>query len=267
MVRLGDNRYFVSSGMYTEATVSFGNNTIINGTDRSPGAGVAHCLVFDANGTRIADAAVSSPGAIEYHTGGYDYDGEYIWATIAQYRPNSTAHILRIHPTTLDADIVFRIENHEGGIVRDTETNQLVTLDWGARNASTWQLHSSKSPCNSSVTAVRNVRNPSFYVDYQDCKFLGHPAAYDHRGVMICSGVTALTNTTNIGGIAIVDLETMVPLDEVPITMVSDLGVPVTENPFDVDIVDGRLRVYFLPDQHNSTLYVYEAQPDSPVEF
>jgi hypothetical protein len=272
MVRLGDNRYFVSSGMYTQSTVSFGNGTIINGTDRSPGAGVAHCLVFDASGKRIADAALSSPGALEYHTGGYDYDGEFIWATIAQYRPNTTAHVLRIDPTTLDAEIVFHVNDHEGGIVHDTETNELALLNWGSRNASTWKLDDSrssgsKSSCKSPVTAVSTVRNPSFYVDYQDCKFLGHPAVYDHRGVMICSGVATLTNTTTIGGIAIVDIETMTPLDEVPITMVSDLGVPVTQNPFDVDIVDDKLRVYFMPDLHNSTLYVYEAQPNSPFEF
>jgi hypothetical protein len=84
---------------------------------------------------------------------------------------------------------------------------------------------------------------------------------------MICSGVATLTKTATIGGIAIVDLETMTPLDEVPITMVSDLGAPVIQNPFEVDIVDGRLRVYFMPDQHNSTLYVYEAQPNSPYEY
>jgi hypothetical protein len=267
MVRLGDNRYFVSSGMYTQPTVSFGNGTIINGTDRSPGAGTAHCLVFDGNGTRIADAELFSPGSIEYHTGGYDYDGEFIWATIAQFRPNTTAHVLRINPTTLDAELVFRINDHEGGIVHDTKTNELVTLNWGSRNVSTWQLKDSKAPCNSSVRRVRAVRNPSYFIDYQDCKFLGHPAAYDHRGVMMCSGVTGLTNTTTIGGIAIVDLETMTPLDEVPITLLSQQGVIVTQNPFDVDVVNDRLRVYFLPDQHNSTLYVYEAQPNSPVEF
>jgi hypothetical protein len=80
---------------------------------------------------------------------------------------------------------------------------------------------------------------------------------------MICSGVTTLTKTSTIGGIAIVDLETL-PLDEVQITMVSEKGAIVTSNPFDVNIVNNRLRV---PDQHNSTLYVYEMQLNSPVEF
>lgn len=83
---------------------------------------------------------------------------------------------------------------------------------------------------------------------------------------MICSGVTSIYGT-QIGGVALVDMLTMIPLAEVPITMVSDLGVLVTENPFDVDVVDGRLRFYFLPDQMNSTLYVYEALPGSLFEY
>ena len=87
---------------------------------------------------------------------------------------------------------------------------------------------------------------------------------------MICSGVATIgsgNSTFNLGGLAIVDTETMTPLDEVPIAMTSQLGAPITENPMDVSVVDGRLRVYWLPDQHNSTLYVYEAQPASPFEY
>jgi hypothetical protein len=49
--------------------------------------------------------------------------------------------------------------------------------------------------------------------------------------------------------------------------MRSMLGVPITQNPVDVAMVDGKLRLYWLPDQHNSTLYVYEAQPQSPYEY
>ena len=63
------------------------------------------------------------------------------------------------------------------------------------------------------------------------------------------------------------DTNTMIPLMEVPLTMTSDKGVPITENPFDVDVVDGKMRLYFVPDQFNSTLYVYEAEMESPYEF
>ena len=84
MVRIGNDRLYVSAGEYEIATKSYGNNTIINGTDRSPGAGFGHLIVFDSNtGQRIADASLNAPGALEYHNGGIDYDGQHIWATIA----------------------------------------------------------------------------------------------------------------------------------------------------------------------------------------
>ena len=88
MVRIGENRFFVNAGEYTAPTVSYGNNTVINGTDRTAGTGFAHIIIFAGNGTRIADATLTQPGAIEkYHNGGIDYDEEYLWAAVAQYRP------------------------------------------------------------------------------------------------------------------------------------------------------------------------------------
>jgi hypothetical protein len=277
MVRLGGDRYIVSAGEYTASTVSY-NGTIINGTDRTAGAGFAHLIVFDGNGSRIADATLTAQGAAEYHNGGIDFDGEYIWATIAQYRPNTTAHVARIDPTTLQPQTILEYNDHLGGIVHDVRTNSITALNWGSRNASTWYLNllGNNNECSSNIsnaglqTPFKVTRNPSYYVDYQDCKFLGHAQRYDDRPVMLCSGVATIgsgASAYNLGGIAIVDVETMLPLAEVPITMVSALGVPVTENPVDVSIEDGKLRLFWLPDQHNSTLYVYEAQPNSPYEY
>lgn len=80
---------------------------------------------------------------------------------------------------------------------------------------------------------------------------------------MLCSGVATI-GTYNLGGIAIVDLQTLLP---VSITMRSELGVAITENPVDVAVVDRKLRLFWLPDQHNSTLYVYKAVTDSPYEY
>jgi len=76
---------------------------------------------------------------------------------------------------------------------------------------------------------------------------------------MLCSGVSTIGNYT-LGGIALVDVKTMIPLAELPIEMESALGVRVTMNPMDVGVKDGKLRLYLLPDQHNSTLCVFEAQ-------
>jgi len=162
-------------------------------------------------------------------------------------------------PYTLEPETVLRVADHMGGAVHDPLTRSLVTLSWGARNASLWSL---PAPSQAKQSAgfdrpERIVKNPSHYVDYQDCKMLSRAGRVHNAPVMICSGITAIYNTT-IGGIAVVDMTTMQPVYEVPLTMVSDAGNLVTKNPFDVGIVDGKLRLYFLPDERNSTLYVYE---------
>jgi len=270
MVRVGSDRYFVSCGEYTSPTVSYGNGTIINGTDRSPGSGIAHLMVYDGSGKRIVDATLTMRGDLEYHNGGIDYDGEYIWATIAQNRPNSTAHFVKTDPHTLEATTFLRTNDHQGGVVHDFKRKQLTTLNWGSRNASLWSSDGPFAPLPEFTSPLKVTRNPSFYIDYQDCKFLGHPAVYNHRPVMLCGGIAGYASPSPgfyLGGIAIVDAMNMVPLAEVPITLTSDLGYPITTNPIDVDVVDGNLRFYFFPDQHNSTLDVFEAVEDSQDEF
>ncbi|KAJ3780796.1 hypothetical protein GGU10DRAFT_430217 [Lentinula aff. detonsa] len=180
IIRLGLDRFVVSAGEYTEPMIPF--NTTINGTDRSPGAGFAHLVVFSGNRTRLADAILTKQGAIEYHIGGLDYDGRYIWATIAQYRPNSTASLVRVDPNTLEPTSILHYTDHLG-------------------------------------------------VDYQDCKFLGRNPAQcsNRRPLMLCSGVATIDTGLNLGGIAIVDVESMVPLVEIPTTITSDAGALVAQ--------------------------------------
>ncbi|KAK7431880.1 hypothetical protein QQZ08_001499 [Neonectria magnoliae] len=266
MVRLSDDRYVISCGEYTEHTERYGK--IVNGTDRTAGQGFAHLMVFNGKGERIADASITKEGEGngEYHNGGLDYDGEFIWGTIGQYRPNSTAYVYRTDPTTLEPEQVLHYGDHLGGIVHDTRDNSITALNWGARNATTWDLKHSETGCGATPKPNNVVRNPSYFVDYQDCKWLGHSKFYNDKSVMLCSGVATIGGY-NLGGIALVDVETMEALAEVPIALESALGVRLTQNPVDASVDDGKLRLYWMPDQHNSTLYIYEAQPDSPFQF
>jgi len=82
---------------------------------------------------------------------------------------------------------------------------------------------------------------------------------------MLCSGVWN-AGTFNLGGIALVDVETMIPLAEVPITLTSAVGYPLTQNPVEVSVVDGKLRLYWMPEPRNSTLFIYEADT-TPFQF
>lgn len=267
MINLGEERFLVSRGNWTESTKSYENGAIINGTNRTPGAGFSHLNIYDGEGKLVADAQLTRPGDIEYHIGGIDWDGEVVWATISQYRPNTTATIVTIDPRTLEQTVVARYRDHLGGVVHDQARNQIATLNWGSRNASIWDLTALPPATTTEDTPfsepISVVRNPSFYTDYQDCKFLGHAKVYDGRSVMICGGITGLANNVTIGGLAIVDIETMVPLSEVPLVLESALGAHIAKNPFDVDVVEGRMRLYFMPDEHNSTIYVYEAKENS----
>lgn len=275
MVVISEERYITARGDWTVATKSY-NGTIINGTDRTAGAGYAHLEIYDGQGKRLVDATLTEPGDIEYHIGGIEYDGTHIWATLAQYRPNTTATIVAVDPSTLDYTPLYHYADHLGGIVHDVQTHRLNTLNWGARNASIWQLTASNGAINLTGSAYPNfskpvsvVKNPTFFVDYQDCKFLGHSKHYAFRAVMICSGVATITTNVTVGGLALVDFDTMLPLYEVPIPMKSALGTPMTQNPFDVawNADNETMRVYFLPDQHNSTLYIYEPLRASPYEY
>lgn len=256
VVRLGNDRYFLST-----------TETIIPPVN-APGLGFAHILLFDGQGNKIAKATYTKSGDISYHLGGIDYDGDKIWGTIAQYRPNTTARVVSFDPHTLKVTSYFQYMDHLGGIVHDTEAKQLYGLNWGSRNASKFAAPGNHAPYRNDnlavypfIPALKVTRVPTYFVDYQDCKFLGRPRLYGGRATLICSGLADYGATRfQLGGLAILDLETMVPLAEVPITALSDLGTVLTQNPMDVSVVDGKLRFYLVPDQHVSTVYVYEAE-------
>ena len=63
----------------------------------------------------------------------------------------------------------------------------------------------------------------------------------------------------DLGGIALVDVTTMRPINEVPFQEYTDQRQVATRNAIDVQIVDGRLRLYLVADDDQSDLLVYEA--------
>lgn len=129
LVSLGEDRYVLSTTEHIVETERFANGAIINGTDRTTGAGFGHLMVFEGIGNFIGDAVMNSRGAEEFHLDGSDYDGEYIWGTLAQYRPNTTASLIKVYPKTLAAETLLHIPDHMGGVIHDVETNNIYTLN------------------------------------------------------------------------------------------------------------------------------------------
>jgi hypothetical protein len=259
VVRLGD-RYVLSTVEVIEPTQRYQPpGTIIDGTDRTPGKGIGHLIAFDREGNLLADQRVDD-GANIYHPGGLDYDGRHLWVAVAEYRPNQPSIIFRVDPTSLATTEVLRTPDHIGGIAHDTRRDSLVGLNWGSRTAYTWKLAGDRAKLRDTTA------NPSHFVDYQDCKYLGRPHPFEHPA-MLCGGIAGLrhvgpageTVSYDLGGVAIVDTVSMRPFNELPFQEYTDQRQVATRNAIDVQIVDGRLRLYLIADDDESDLLVYEA--------
>ena len=251
MVKIGD-AFIVSSVEVTTPTQRFG--TPVDGHDRSPGEGVGHLFKFDGQGRRIAQATIGE-GAI-YHPGGIDFDGTHIWVPVAEYRPDSRSIVYRVDPVTLEATEVFRFADHIGGIVFDTDTRTLHGISWGSRRFYRWALGADGRITNADVAPeLLRTLNPSHYVDYQDCAFVG-------RQRMLCTGLAEIRQpggpAIRLGGLELLSLADGRPLHQVPVPLWAPSGRPMTQNPAWFEPTTTGLRAYFMPDDDESIVYVYD---------
>ncbi len=250
MVKIGAE-FFVSSVEVKRRPQPYA--TPRDGHDRDTGAGLGHLFKIDGRGKLLASVTLGE-GTL-YHPGGIDFDGRDIWVSVAEYRPDSRTIIYRVDPATMKATEVFRFADHIGAIVHDSARRTLHGVSWGSRYFYRWTLDAEGRVTDASAPPEKlRTPNPSFYIDYQDCKFLG-------RDEMICSGVATLGGTIRLGGIELVDLRTHRPIRQLPLALATKSGLPMTQNPFWIEPRETGLRAFFLPEDDRSTLYVYEVTP------
>jgi len=253
MVKIGDT-LFVSSVDIKTPTKRYPQ--LQDGYDRDTGEGVGHLFKLDLKGNLITDLTLGE-GSI-YHPGGIDYDGKSIWVPAAEYRPNSRAIIYRVDPAAMKATEVFRYGDHIGGLVHNTENKTLHGVSWGSRRFYTWTLDGDGAVTNAKAPPEQlRVANPSGYIDYQDCKYLGRQEA-------LCSGLNNYQMKKDgprfpLGGFEIVDLAANRAIFQIPVELWTESGLPMTQNPFWVEPTSTGLRAYFMPEDEKSTLYIYEA--------
>jgi hypothetical protein len=254
MVKIGDT-LFVSSVEIIVRTKRLPQ--VLDRHDRDTGRGIGHLFKIDMTGNRLADLTMGE-GSV-YHPGGIDYDGRYIWVPVAEYRPNSRSIIYRVDPETMKATEVFRFADHVGAIVRNTDDNTLHGVNWGSRRFYRWTLGKSGTVTNAGASPnVVSTLNTSHYLDYQDCKYVG-----SHR--MLCTGVAELRHTPNaapfrLGGMDLVDLGDGRPLYQVPVLLWTARGLDMTHNPVWIEPSTTGLRGYFMPEDDQSTLYIYDVE-------
>ena len=253
MVRIGDFLY-VSSVEITARTKRFPQP--VDGYDRDTGEGAGHLFKLDLEGNLAADLRLGE--GTMYHPGGIDYDGKHIWVPVAEYRPNSRSIVYRVDPAAMKAEEAFRFPDHIGAIVHDTDGGTLHGASWGSRRFYRWRLGTEGLVTNAAaVPATVRSPNPSHYVDYQDCKYVGN-------GQMLCTGVTELRRSADaapfrLGGLDLVDLLDARPVHQVPVLLWTRSGLAMTQNPVWLEPAGANgLRAWFMPEDDTSTLYVYE---------
>jgi hypothetical protein len=241
-----EDLYYMSSVEIIEKPVKYDKPR--DGYDRTPGKGIGHLFVFNNQGKLLKDIELGEGDM--YHPGGIASDGESIWVSVAEYRPNSESIIYKVDPKTMKPQEMFRTNDHIGGILRDEKNGILKAVSWGSR---TFYEFSEKGKI------LSKKKNPSHFIDYQDCESAG-------KENMICSGITELpqqgSNTAKyeLGGLALLDMKTMGIKHELPISLFSSQGHTVTRNPVFLERTDQTLKLFNVPDDDNSSMLVYETE-------
>ena len=228
------------------------DNSSSSNSDRSIGKG--HLFRMDNKGNLLEDIAIGE-GAI-YHPSGIDFDGKHIWIAVAEYRPDSQSIIYRFDPLSGHLREMFRWKDHIGGILRDPETNMLHGISWGSRRCYSWPLKGLSKMQTAGSTMDMARRNGSFYIDYQDNQYIGGQQVV-YTG--LSSYKTPEGGRLTIGGIEVVDLQSGFAVHQVPIELRSPAtGNVITQNPSWFEVTDLGLKAYFIPDDNDSTIFVYE---------
>jgi hypothetical protein len=192
-----------------------------------------------------------------YHPGGIDYDGERLWVSVAEYRPDSSSVVYRVDPGSMEAERVFGFGDHLGALVCDRERRLLVGVSWGSRRWYRWELEEGLGGLVPGKEAEMQV-NGSFYVDYQDGLGLaGSPYA-------LFGGLSTLSGggeSVVLGGLELVDLREMRPVHQVPVMLRTGGGRSMLQNPWAVEVWGEGLRFYFIPEDSRSVLYIYDVIP------
>jgi hypothetical protein len=244
MVKIGDT-YIVSSVEVRVPPKRLPAAAAADGHDRDTGEGVGHLFKINGAGELLADVKLGE-GTI-YHPGGIDFDGTNIWVPVAEYRPHSRSIVYRVSPETMTVTKMFTVDDHIGAIVHDRETNTLHGVSWGSRRFYSW---------TDAGKETQRRENPSHYIDYQDCKSI--PPKH-----MLCTGLADLrraadTPAFRLGGLELIDLADGRPIHQVPLLLWTTTGLPMTQNPSWFEPTATGLRAFFMPEDDNSTIYIYD---------
>ncbi len=252
MVKIDDYIYFS-----TVEVVEWPEQRPSGGYDRTPGKGIAHLCKADLEGNLVDSIKLGEKNI--YHPGGIGYDGKYIWVPVAEYRPNSKSMIYRIEAADntghMKIDEMFRFNDHIGDIIHDKRAGELHGVNWGSRWFYSWKLDEELKPIE--PLNPMKVVNGNHYVDYQDCHYVPY-------GYMLCAGLNKYDidgdgqENYAFGGIDLLDNLSLKAIHQIPVPKWVSPNLVMSHNPFYFELEDEHLRFYFMPEDDESTVYVYD---------
>lgn len=278
LIKIGDV-FYVSAVEIIEKTETYGktDNLWDFSLTRTAGKGRGWVFKFDGQGKLLGKVELTNGN--DFHPGGMDFDGHYIWVPVAEYRPNSSSNIYRIDPKTMEAKLSFRVKDHIGNILHNPIRDTFHGSSWGSRRLYEWHVQFNSNG-EGTIASEKWTPNPTHFVDYQDCQY---------RGVnyMFCGGLQKYDTPLGkvaLGGIDLIDISGDQPaaVHMLPIaqywdtrdqaTVASSHPVDaehvVSNNPFWLEEIEGRpvtvqgikiMRAYFMPDRDNtSRLLIYD---------
>ncbi|MEP7203206.1 MAG: DUF6454 family protein [Ilumatobacteraceae bacterium] len=198
-------------------------------------------MAADCHGNLLEEAPIGD--SWRYHPGGMDFDGSAFWVACAEYVPDSTTTVFRMQPGEAPHR-AFDVDDHVGAIARCGVDGDIVGWSWGSRRFYRWSV-------DGQLLDART--NPGFFVDHQDCQWL-------EGGHLLCGGVAEVSLATGpgwLGGLGLLDVDTLEMAREVPFPIYTSTGRVGTHNPLWAEVRDENLILHVLPDDGISTLQSY----------
>lgn len=223
--------------------------------DRAQAQGKGHLFEVGFEGQLRRHIRLGEGAA--YHPGGIDHDGRWLWVPVAEYRPDSRSLVYRVDPESLVAERVFEFQDHLGALVCDRENRRLVGVSWGSRRVYRWDLLPDEDRPRDAQAPVTSL-NGSHYVDYQDGQHLAGTSWALFGGLGRLSRGDA--PDVVLGGLELVDLGELRAVHQLPVPLQTKGGRSLLQNPVAVQVAPVGLRCYFLPEDEDSTLYVYTVE-------
>jgi hypothetical protein len=241
VVKIGDYFYLTTTETI-EPTVALFFRTFAS--KMHVGRGIGRLIQFDATGRVVRQIRLGND--TQYHVGGIDADAQTLWVPVAEHLPRGSSTIVTIDAATLEMTSWAEIDDHISAVAVDAARQRVYGFNWGTRTFYVWSMDG---------TLLREAPSGDPLMGYQDCHGTG-------AATMICGGCNAQSPLslllTGKARLDLVDLTTFTTIDSLPLRHRSDRGHLLTRNPMTVEKTQGGLRFYFIPEDHPSTLYIYD---------